>query len=467
MADWDVVSQTPASPGKADPWAVVSRKPILTRDQEIGEANAKASREEHGPIQDVIDMGAGALKGAGKTASSIGTAVSHPLDTLEAIPGAIVRGATSWAKREADPVGFVKDIGNTLKAMTPAQAGEQLGSLAMGGAAGKAAGVLGDVVGPAAKAAVSGTPKAIEPIVAAARSKGFILKPSQAGGAVGKFAEGVAGSPKLSAEVSIKNQPIANKIVADEVGAEGKLSKESLKEAAVPHNEIYRQVSKLGHVDYDEAIAKDMANIGRGRGTTVASSEKIQKIREAYADRSMDSADYVAEIDYLREAGAKNVKAPHKPEQNEVGRAQLQAAKALERRLNRHAEEMGDFEIMDDYRNAREGLAKINNTREALEGNTGNVSARKLSRLQARGAPLTGNLKLLADLWDHFGESFTEANRVKNRTPVNVPFTLPRIATALTGADVATRRFLMSEKYQGKHIAPGPKKFTLADLEDK
>lgn len=478
MADWDVVSQTPAS-GASDPWAVVSQKSIKTRDQEISEANLQAQHERLPGFADAADFASSLVTGAAKTASNIGSAIAHPIETAKAIPGALARGAQSWIKREMDPVGFVKDVGTSLRNTTPTQAGEQLGSLAMGGAAGKAAGVVGDLVGPAVKAAVS-TPKAAPPMVAAARKAGYVLKPSEAGAPVGTLAEGMTGSPRLSIEASLKNQPVTNKLAAQEVGvpAGRKLTRDALRTAAKPHQDVYREMEQLGDVDTDPQYAKDIASIGRVPGksfTKVARNADVESLREQYSDKYMDAQDAVFEIRELRFKAKKNLDLKQiDPEKIELGKAQRQVADAIEDQLERHAVSIGENDLVQRFRDARVSLAKLNTVRDALVGSTGDVSAPKLARLQERGQLLSGNLKLIADVADHFGEVMREAPKIKNKIPLTVldasagitggaltAAHSPAVGIPLMAAAAArplARKYLLSNRYQNR-LSPGPKPF--------
>jgi hypothetical protein len=326
-----------------------------------------------------------------------------------------------------------------------------------------------------------------EEAVHKARAAGYVLKPSEAGGKVGKVAEGVTGSPRLSIEASLRNQPVTNKLAGQEVGIPegGRVTRGSLSEAKKPHNEIYKEVGKLGEITTDDAYKNAINGIGRtpGKSFPKVSSPDIERLREQYRhEESFEASDAVLEVRRLRAASTKNIKAPNQPAQNELGYAQKQIADAIEDQIERHATAAGNPALVDALRYSRQQLAKIHTVQASLMGNTGDVSAVKLAQMQKKGVPLSGNLKLIADTADEFGESMRDASKVKNKVPVTVlegaagafgagvSGAHPVAGAAALGGMVArplTRKALLSEWYQNK-LAPGPKKAsTVADLDSR
>jgi hypothetical protein len=448
-----------------------------TGNDQIGAANAAANASEHGPVQDVIDMAKGIPAGAGKTFSNIGTAVQHPIDTAKAIPGAVGSMASTAGHAVMHPVDTSQKVGDYLKNLKPRQAGESVGGMMAGGAAGKAAGAVGDLVGPAAKAAVSGAPKAVSPMVDVAKKAGYVLKPSEAGGKVGKVAEGIAGSPKLSVEASIKNQKVTNRLAAEEIGLpkNSKLTKGAIAEAKKPHNAVYKEMGELGDVPTDPQYSADIQAIGRTPGNSFANAKNpdIDKLRDAYDEQRFNAKDGVLKIRELRASASKNIKAPNAPAQNELGFAQKQIADAIEGQMERHAASVGQTDLVKRFREARQSLAKIHAVESAIKGNTGEVSAPLLARQLDRKVPLSGNLKTIADVANEFGEVTREGTKLKNKVPVTVLDSIGAVGSAgLAGAGhpalgagglagmmarPAVRKALLSKAYQKRLGTQAPK----------
>jgi hypothetical protein len=282
---------------------------------------------------------------------------------------------------------------------------------------------------------------------------------------------------------------------------EGRISKEALDDAEKPHDAVYEQVSKLGTVEKDSEFYTDVANADKGRGKSIANDAKIKKTKRIHTDDATDDArNFVAEVKIQREHARKNMAAHDDPDKNELGRVQLKIANAYERLLERHAAENGEHELLSEFRASRKALAKIDNVRQALIGNTGHVSASELSRLQERGIPLSGNLKLIADTYDRFPSELRDATSLRNKVDVTAlegaigglgagaSLAHPGLGAATVAGVVArplARKWLLSDAYQ-ERISPGPKKppakkripqksatvgaatgFTLQDLEDE
>ena len=314
-------------------------------------------------------------------------------------------------------------------------------------------------------------------IVQDARALGFVLKPSEAGGKIGKVAEGVTGSPRLSIEANIKNQKLVNRLINKELGLpeDTKLTPAKIKDLKAPHNAVYEKVSNLPAGVFDEQYATDLGNIGRAPGTTFSKVKNpdIESLREQYAENTFNPKDVVLEIRSLRRNGGKNIKNMD-PKKNELGYAERQVADALESQLERHAINTGYPDLLKEFRSSRVELAKINNVTDTLNVSTGDISAPKLAKLKKNRVPLSGNFAQIAEIHDAFPSEMREVSKLRNKIPVTVLEGVvgggagaasvmahnPIAGAAALGAVTArplTRKFLLSETYQNR-LAPGPKR---------
>lgn len=346
-------------------------------------------------------------------------------------------------------------------------------TLEMGAGAAKAA---GGALTRGAEAVSRALPtRPVAQIVKDARASGYVLKPSEAGGNIGKVAEGVTGSPRLSIEATIKNQQNTNRLVNKELGLpeDTKLTPAKIKELKAPHNAVYKEVGELGMVNVDDAYVNDIANLGRapGKSFSKVKNPDIESLREQYLEQAFDAQDAVLQIRKLRRDGGKNLKNLD-PGKNELGYAQRQVADALESQLERHAQAVGKGDLVERFRNSRRELAKINNVTDALNVATGDISASMLAKLKRKGAPLSGNLAQIAEVHDAFPSEMRDVAKVRNKIPVTALEGIiggaggagaavahnPLAGAAALGAVAArplTRKFLLSEAYQNR-LAPGP-----------
>lgn len=302
-----------------------------------------------------------------------------------------------------------------------------------------------DVVGNLIPMAV--TPEAEAPKAAAllektpfqlARDSGYSIMPSEAaikGGSSpgGKVIEGLAGSAKTGVDATVKNQAVTNRLAAQEIGAPTgtPLTDTVLDNLRKPLNAVYDKVSQLGSIPTDKAYFNDLNNVGRTPGNSFpgVSDPDIQALKQNYAVPKFDAGDAVLQIRNLRKNATANYKASaanqvkNAPMLGELADAQQSIADALENQLERFAgspsDKVGGPKLIQDWRNARQGLAKINSVDNAIKEGTTDVSAPALAKQLNKGSPLSGNLKTIADAANAFPISVRDIGAVRNKVPIN------------------------------------------------
>lgn len=172
-----------SSPGKEKPSNVA-----MQPGQQVG-------KEELPGFADVRDIMSGVLPGAAGAVTGVENMVSHPLDAAAGLWDKGRRAIDTGIDAAMHPIDTTKKVGEFLKGVKPKQVGELIGSTAVGGAAGKAAGVLGDVAGPSLKAALGGKP--VSPAVRDLANKGVVMTPGMRGGKVASALEQRATSIPL------------------------------------------------------------------------------------------------------------------------------------------------------------------------------------------------------------------------------------------------------------------------------
>jgi hypothetical protein len=86
----------------------------------------------------------------------------------------------------------------------------------------------------------------------------------------------------------------------------------------------------------------------------------------------------------------------------DIGRASKAAANALEDALEKHLEQIGQPELLNGLKEARQLIAKTYSVESAINPVTGTVDARKLTALMKKGKPLSGELKSAAEFAGRF-----------------------------------------------------------------
>lgn len=328
---------------------------------------------------------------------------------------AILGGIEKVAKPITDVLGAVKGaIANTAGQRTADVAGDLATILGARGALSK----VGET-GAVTKAASAAIPTEVK----AATEAGFKLTPEQAGGApVGSAIQSLAGSAKLERSISKKNAATANDLAAQDIGVSGPLTPSNIKNAKVAPNAVYDSVSKAGQVKTDAEFASDVAGVANRTGGGSFAFDvppAVDRLKAGYGSvQSFDAADAVSKVRQLRADATKNIKALNAPEQNALGYAQKNIADAIENQLERHLEANGSTGLMDEFRQARQQLAKIHSVEAAMKGT--DVSAKSLGKQLDRGVPLSGNLRTIATAANNFDRSFQDVSKIRDSGPFGV-----------------------------------------------
>lgn len=299
---------------------------------------------------------------------------------------------------------------------------------------------IGDVAANTALPAIAGktaglaTDTVVKPTAFAdARSLGYKVAPSDAAfkggnaGVLSKGVEGLAGSPKLQVDASLKNQSITNDLAAQDIGIPKgtPLTPEVLDQAEQPHYKAYDAVKSIGTVPIDGQFKKTVASIGQESQDAfpMDSSPTLDKLKQAYlTPNSFGANGAVLKIRQLRKDGNLNI-ASRDPEKMQLGYAQRQIAGAIEDQIDRYASSrpqgFDNPNLITNFRNARQELAKINTVRDAITPGTTDVSAPFIAKQLNRGAPLSGNLQKIADTYNNFPNALRNAGPLRNKTQVN------------------------------------------------
>lgn len=383
---------------------------------------------------------------------------------------------------------------------------------AIGGAAGQQAGKLvGYVVSKVASKiapeliAAAVTPKGVTPEAAKAVSQGYRLPPSMAKAnpsIVENLVEGMGGKVRTEQAFSIPNQANTNRLARSSIGlsAGDKISTKELLDQRKEAGKAYDEVRNLMDNAYpefknvrlkpDKEFQATMDNI---TGTFKNYARRFPSVfKNAQVDRMardinkpMTTDEAVQLSMKLREDSTANYRAP-KGTVKALGKAQKKAADAIDRLVESHLQKMGEpggtpamtqarhiiggkdpsFQnIYNQYKKARQVIARTYDIEKVLDPHTGNVDAQALSRL-ARRRPLHAELKDIAD----FGGKYEGVARVPTRrgsrlgpeiskSEIGVaavggalghPGGLHKLATiaAYTGLPAASRHILGSDLYQ-------------------
>jgi hypothetical protein len=144
--------------------------------------------------------------------------------------------------------------------------------------------------------------------------------------------------------------------------------------------------------------------------------------------KQFDAGDAIDATKVLRETADKAYRAGDR----ELGKASKGAADAIEGMLERHLQAAGNPDALKAFRDARTLIAKTYSVQKGLNTQTGQVAATKLAQDLAKGRPLSGELKTVAEM----ATAFPKATQALKEAPKAVS-PLDFAVAATTGAATA------------------------------
>lgn len=297
-----------------------------------------------------------------------------------------------------------------------------------------------------------------------AQAIGLKVPPSSVNpSATNQMLEGISGKIKTEQAASAANKQIINRISKEYLGIADDipLSTEVLAQKRLEYGKAYDAVRSGGRVSADDKFRETLASIGKANSNAAKdfpelASPDIDNLLKGVNKEAFDADSAVDVIHLLRDRADKAYIAGDKS----LGKANKAAATALEDLLERDLTKRGfDKELVSQFKNSRQEIAKTYSIQKALNAETGDVDASKLAKELAKGKPLTGNLKTVAE----FATAFPKATQnLKGSTPAISPldYTAGMIGLASSGgnplaaAAVAARpgirKLILSDFYQNK-----------------
>ena len=369
--------------------------------------------------------------GAGRVAGAIAPAMGSA-SAIGAIP--------SFAK--ASPLMQNVGMGTALGAMTPEETGktgsalyaEQAKQAGIGGTLGaaltplqKLAGVLR---GPEQTPQMAGA-------VQKAREAGYVIPPTQARESlVNRVLEGTAGKVSTAQNASAKNQEVTHKLVAKSLGLpeDEVIAPEVLSNIRNIAGKAYENIEGIGIIkpgkEYTEGLNKIAGKALKAQeGFPNAKPSPIIDLADSLKSEAFDGSAAVAKIIDLRDAA----NTAYGNKQKLLGKANKDAADLLENEIERHLKATGQTEMLDEFRNARQLIAKTYTVEKALNPVSGTVDARALARELKKGKPLTDELRTAAEFAAQFPKAAQTTELMGSRPQISpLDIGAAGIASAIT-----------------------------------
>ena len=413
-----------------------------------------------GEIAGTAGAGGAVANVAGRVAPALTTAAPNVLTAIRTA-GMSGGNATGIANPLVRIAGGAISGGASAGLVDPEQAG--MGAVIGGAApialqaAGKAGNAIGRVLrGPEQSADVAQAVKA-------ARDAGYVIPPTQARPTLGnRLLEGFSGKITTAQNASAKNQAVTNSKAATALGlpADAKITPDVLKTVRDQAGQAYDAIGATGAVQPTQAYADALDKIAAPFVKTAqsfpnAKPSPVLDLVESLKSPTFDAAAAVEKIKQLRSA-ADDAFRSGSPGATDLARASRAAAAALEDAIEAHLQQIGQPQLLQQFKDGRQLIAKTYSVEKALNPSTGTIDARKLAAQLQKGKPLSGDLKDAAEFAGRFPKAAQTIEQMGS-----LPQTSPLDWAAAGTLSAATANPLM---LAGAMARPGARALTLSSL---
>jgi hypothetical protein len=294
-----------------------------------------------------------------------------------------------------------------------------------------------------ANATITGQPlPEAERIARQAVDSGFRIPPSELPNApVGRAVQSVTGKARAEEEMSAFNWKRTQDLARAEFhlpdGTE--FTESTFDKLAQPGYDAYERLKGLnGGKPFNVTLdfLQDVGKAGETGGQAAvdfpgAPDERVLNLRGQYSQGQFTAPGAVQKIKELRNTWRDLVKGRN-PADKAYAQANKDIADALEDELGRTAKRSGNGQLMSEYTNARQYLAKVFALRDSATLD-GSIDPRALADQLNKGSKLTGNLKVIAESALQHPKAF---QNVQNKGRMG-PYTVHDLWTMMMGAGSA------------------------------
>lgn len=383
------------------------------------------------PTQSISDI----LKGTYKVATErpgllVGGMATGLLDpTNLVLPGAIQKSivsATPTALVQAAPrtVALAQNVaagGTTAALSSAAQQQATTGTINPAQVMNEAA-VGGLLTAPTASVSALTTPKAPANLTQAqlvaerAIAQGATLPPTQVNPTLlNRALEGFSGKQQTGQVASIKNQEVVNAqarkalnlpedtVITPQVLQDYRNVKGQAYDALKSNNTYYADKQFITDINKRTADLQKLSN------TTDVTAEL--RVLNGLKQMNFDGVGLVEQMKRLRYDGEANLISGD-PANRSLGQAQKFAAKQLEDLAERNLKNFNQPDVMSNFKQARQDIAKSYTIEKSLNAVTGDVSGAKLGQRAAQGKIVPSELQALADAAAAYPTAFQNTSRI-------------------------------------------------------
>jgi spore coat protein CotF len=243
--------------------------------------------------------------------------------------------------------------------------------------------------------------------------EGYVVPPATIKPNIRNIAlESIGGKQATEQTARATNQQVTNKLANRTLGLPEtrEITRDTLEQVRDEAGQVYEMVKSAGRIatddDYKASLQGIRANIEKIREdfpkANVAASKEIKDLVDSLDVPEFDTNSGMEYLKQLRNEAADNLASLDEPTRKALGRAQREAAEALEEMIFRQLKNAGQGDLAQRFDNARRQIAKSYTVQAALDEGSGSVDAMKLAQILNKGKPLSPELELAARMGGSF-----------------------------------------------------------------
>lgn len=265
---------------------------------------------------------------------------------------------------------------------------------------------------PKMPAAAPKVPTLRDQALIAGQKEGYVVPPSTTNPSmVNKVLEGTAGKLTTAQQASAQNQAVTNKLIARAFGLpdDAQITRSTLDGIRRQAGKAYDAIRAIGTVTPDARFSRELSGIsGKYKGAAQSfpglANSAIDDAITAVSKPQFEADAAVDAIAILRDKASVAGKQGDKG----LATAYRSIANSIEGAVERFAaNNSGNAGVVSQFRKARETIAKVYTVSKAINPATGDISATKLAQQFMKDAPLSGEIKKVAE----FATAFPKAAR--------------------------------------------------------
>ena len=236
----------------------------------------------------------------------------------------------------------------------------------------------------------------------AGQAEGYVVPPATAEPTLtNKVLESIAGKAATQQDASIKNVEVTDALARRAIGLppDTPLTPQATRQVrAEAYQQGYEPIKQAGTITtgrlYRQALDDIESQYSGASRSFGGVPEEVKKLVDGLRVRFFDAGDALDMTQVLRDNASK----AFRNGDTSLGQANRAAAKALEDQIERNL----SGQVLENFRDARQLMAKSHTVEDAIMADTGHVDARKIAAELQKGAPLSGDLKTIGAFANNF-----------------------------------------------------------------